>query len=106
MAEHWYKDPDDTIQYKFDWAPLTNGTGDSDWLDTSTSPIESISSVSLSADSPGPTITTYAITDSNTSVTLKISGGIAGYIYKITCQITTSAGQTPSRTAYLHVSNR
>lgn len=106
MADHWYKDPDDTIQYVFDWAPLANGTGDSNWLDQTSSPIETISSVSLTADSPGPHIDSYTLTDSNTSVTLKLSSGIAGNVYKILCKITSSYGQVASRTAYLHVSNR
>ena len=106
MAEHWYKDPDDTQQFKFDWAPLANGNGDSNWLDQTTSPVETISSVTLSTNSPGPHIDSYSLTDSSTSVTLKISGGTAGNNYPILCQITTSSGQTVSRTAYLHIINR
>ena len=106
MAEHWYKDPNDTIQYKFDWAPLENGTGDSNWLDRASSPKETISSVTLTADSPGPHIDSHSISDSSSTVTLKISGGIAGNTYKILCVIVTSTGQTTSRTAYLHITNR
>ena len=106
MADHWYKDPDDTIQYKFDWAPLANGTGDSDWLDRTSSPVETISSVTLSVDSPGPSIDSHSITDSSTTVTLTISGGVANTDYGIICQITTSSGQIASRTAFLHVVNQ
>ena len=31
------KDPNAVLDYKFDWKPLTNGSGDSDWLDTAES---------------------------------------------------------------------
>lgn len=106
MADHWFKDPDDTIVYKFDWAPLRNGTGSSDWLDSTTSPSETISSVALTIDSPGPSIDSHSITDGNSSVTLTISGGIANTDYGITCQVTTSTGQIVSRTAFLHVVNQ
>lgn len=108
MADHWYKDPDDSITYKFDWAPLENGTGDSNWLDRTSSPIESIADHTITIDSPGVTIDHSSISDNASTVTVTISGGTAGKVYPITCQITTSASpaQTPSRTAYLHVSNR
>ena len=105
MADQWYKDPDDTIIFKFDFAPLVNGSGDSNWLDQTTSPTETITTATLSTDSPGPTIVSSSITDSSTTVTVKISGGTAGYTYPILCVITT-ASQTKSATAFLHVINR
>ena len=109
MADHWIIDPDDTVEYQFDWAPLENGTGDSNWLDRTSSPIEGISTATItSPSSPGPTIVSSAIGSNNTVVTVKISAAntTAGTTYPIPCQITTTAGQTRTRTAYLFVSNQ
>jgi hypothetical protein len=106
MAEIWLKDPDETVQYKFDWAPLRNGNGDSDWLDSSTSPQETISSYTLTAESPGLTVTADSLADSNSSVSLKLSGGSEGSTYDVTCQVVTSAGQTAERTARVIIISR
>lgn len=99
MTDTWLKDPDSVLQYKFDWAPLTNGTGTSDWLDTSTSPIESISTYDLFIDSPGPTVDASSISDGGTTVTVKLSGGVLPHTYSLTCRITTSTGQIEDKTA-------
>jgi hypothetical protein len=103
MSNKWYKDPDDTLNFKFDYAPLENGNGNSNWLDRTSSPLEIISEKSLSIDSPGPTIESSTITDSSTSVMISVSGGTAGHQYKVVCTITTSTGQVLERTAYIHV---
>lgn len=42
---------------------------------------------------------------SGTVVTQKLTGGVAGNIYAVTCTATTSAGQTLVRSAYLVVSS-
>ena len=80
------KDPDDTLDYKFDYAALTNGTGDTDWLGSG----ETIASATITVDSPGPTVEKSSITDSSTSVTVWVSGGTAGKTYKLACKITTN----------------
>ena len=87
------------LNYVFDWAPLRNGRGDSDWLDSTSSPIETISAVSLTSESPGLVIESSSITDNNSSVTVKLSqgNGSIGSYYDITCTITTSAAQTDLR---------
>lgn len=103
MANRWRKDPDESLQYIFDWAPLANGRGDSNWLDRTSSPMESIvSQTTVNVDSPGLTIDSSSITDSGTSVTVKLSGGTAGGKYRIKNQIVT-ATQTAERTVVVHI---
>lgn len=100
MSDRWSKDPDEVLSYKFDWAPSTNGSGDSDWLASG----ETISSTTITATS-GITVDSSSITDANTTVTVTLSGGTAGSVYLITCEIVTSEGQTAQRTARLTVTN-
>ncbi len=108
MADHWYLDPQETLQFVFDWAPLTNASGDSNWLDRTSSPLEIISSQTCTADSPGPTIESSDISSNGTKVELKASlgGASLGNTYKIVNQIVTNKGQTAERTAYLHILNK
>lgn len=87
----YLKDPDETLDYKFDFAPSTNGTGDTDWLGSG----ETISSRTITSDSPGLTIGINHLTDSSTSVTVWVSGGTAGNTYKLSCKITTN--NSPAR---------
>jgi hypothetical protein len=92
------KDPDDELDYIFDFAAETNGTegADGDWLAT------------------GETIASYTVTvetgltkdsDSNTddTVTVWLSGGTAGTTYSVTCQITTSASRKKTYTGKIYV---
>lgn len=86
------KDPNAVLDYKTDWAPLTNArTGAaSDWLASG----ETITGKTVTADS-GITVDSSSITDTGTSVTVWISGGTAGSEYDIGVRVTTSA--TPAR---------
>lgn len=107
MANRWTKDPDETLQFKFDWAPLANGNGDSNWLDRTNSPLESISTQTVTnVDSPGLTINSSSITDSGTTVTVSLSGGSAGAKYRIKNHITTSSSQVAERTVVVRVLNK
>ena len=107
LANRWIKDPDEVLQYIFDWAPLANGNGDSNWLDQTASPKEIISSqTTTNVDSPGLTIVASSITDSSTSVTVKLSGGTVGQKYRILNQIITNTGQTAERTVTVHIKSR
>lgn len=105
MSGRWLKDPNAVIHYKFDWAPLENGNGDSNWLDRTSSPIESISSHTITAET-GITVDSSSITDNGTTVTVTLSGGTAGSKYNVTCQVVTSTGQTDERTAIVTVLDR
>ena len=82
------KDPnDDSIDYAFDFAPLTNEVpgAESDWLSSG----ETIVSYELTVDD-GITLIKASITNSSTRVTLWVSGGTAGDSYNIACKITTN----------------
>ena len=95
------KDPDAVLDYKFDWKASTNGTGDSDWLASG----ETISSHTIDEDS-GITVDSSAQTDTNTSVTVWLSGGTAGTTYAVRCEIVTSASRTDERTMKILVEER
>jgi hypothetical protein len=95
------KDPDAKLDYKFDWAALTNGTGTSDWLASG----ETISTKSVTVTS-GITKDSDSLADSNTSVLVWLSGGTAGSDYEVTCHITTSDSRQDDRTLYVKVRER
>lgn len=95
------KDPSSVLPYKFDFKALTNGTGESDWLGTT----ETISSKTVTAET-GITVDSSTITDTSTSVTVRISGGTANHDYRVTCEIVTSAGNTDQRTMLFKVRDR
>ena len=97
------KDPDAVLDWKFDWAPLTNESagGKSDWLASG----ETISSATITADT-GITVDSDSITDTNTSVTVWLSGGTVGETYSVACEIVTSASRTDERTIQIYVVER
>lgn len=91
MAQIFPKDPGDRLDWKFDFKSTTNGS-DTDVADVLASG-ETISSRTVTADD-GITVDSSSITDTNTSVTVWLSGGTAGEEYTVTCTIVTSAGRT------------
>ena len=101
MPSIFLKDPDATLDYKFDWKAETNGSGDSDWLDTD----ETISTKTVTVDD-GITKDSDALGDTNTSVTVWLSGGTAGVDYEVACKIVTSASRTDERTMKIQVRQR
>jgi hypothetical protein len=101
MPSAFLKDPDAVLDYKFDWAASTNGSGDSDWLASG----ETISSHTITKDS-GITVDSSAETDTNTSVTVWLSGGTAGVDYEVACKIVTSDNRTDERTIEIRVQER
>jgi len=97
----FYKDPDEVLDYVFDWKALTNGNGTSDYLQSA----ETISSETVTVES-GLTLDSESITDTNTTVTAWLSGGTAGTRYSVACEIVTNLGRTAERTIYVHVIDR
>lgn len=95
------KDPDAVLDYKFDWKAKTNGNGDSDWLASG----ETISSYEVTVDT-GITNESDAKTDSDTSITVWLSGGTDEVDYEIACKIVTSDSRTDERTAEVPVRER
>ena len=97
------KDPSAVLDYVFDWASLTNERTDatSDWLGSG----ETITSKTVTAET-GITVDSSSLTDSNTSVTVWLSGGTAGSNYIVACRIVTSAGRTDERSKRILVRER
>ena len=107
-------DGDSVLDWKFDFKASTNGTGDTDWLDTSETIAEadiSYSGCSL-GDGSTPVVTDAgnvtpaapSITDTNTSVTVwaySITDGAT-----IRCKIRTSDGRVDDRTMTFNVGDR
>lgn len=101
MPQFYTKDPDAVLDYKFDWAAETNGTGTSDWLAAG----ETITSHTVTVEA-GLTKDSDSATDTDTSVTVWLSGGTAGTDYDVACEITTSADRTDERTITIRVRDR
>jgi len=101
MTTTWDKDPSAVLDYKWDWAASTNGSGTSDWLASG----ETISSHTITADD-GITVDSSSETDTDTSVTAWLSGGTPDRTYKVRCKIVTSASRTDERTVTIHVQER
>ncbi|RLB93608.1 MAG: hypothetical protein DRH26_03470 [Deltaproteobacteria bacterium] len=90
------KVPDAVLDYKFDWAALTNGSGVSDWLSSG----EAIADITVTADA-GITIDSSAKADLDTSVVVFLSGGTEQAQYEISCKIKTTDDRTDVRTLIL-----
>ena len=75
-----------SLDYIFDWAPLRNGRGTSDWLQ----PGEQISLYDVTAES-GIAIDQVELINTASAVRVWVSSGTAGLAYKIKCEITTNS---------------
>ena len=87
------KTPSASLDYKFDWKAFTNGSGAEDWLGNS----ETIASKTITSPA-GITDDGGTLTDTNTSVTVWLSGGTVLNNYDIGCYIETSAGRKETMT--------
>ena len=95
------KDPSAVLDYKWDFAALTNGSGTTNWLETG----ETISSCTVTADT-GLTVESSARANTNTSVVAWLSGGTADVTYTVTCRIVTSESRTDERSIKIQVQDR
>ena len=100
------KDPNAVLDYKFDWAPLTNGTGSSNWLQVAETISTATITISPSVATTGLTKDSQSITDTNTSVTVWLSSGTDYTDYQVACKIVTNAPRTDERTMTICVRNR
>jgi len=96
------KDPDAVLDWYFDWAALSNGTGESDWLAGG----ESITEKAVTVAPAGLTVESSAVVNGGTAVQVWLSGGVAGQRYTVACKVTTSAGRIDERTAQVNVRQR
>lgn len=94
------KDPDEILDYVFDFAPNTNGRSgaSTDYLDSG----ETISSHSVTVPA-GATLDSSAAILTNTAVRAWISGGTPGTTYRVLCQVVTTDGRTAERSFNLRV---
>lgn len=92
------KDPDDVMDYSYDFKPLTNGRAGaiSDYLEED----ETISSQTITAEA-GITVDSDSEQDGN--VTVWLSGGTAGQKYLVTCKIVTSKSRTKNKSIIIEV---
>jgi hypothetical protein len=100
------KDPNAVLDYKFDWKPLTNGSGDSDWLDTAETITAKTITISPSVAVTGLIADSSSITDTSTSVTVWLSSGTDYTDYQVACKIVTNGLRTDERTITICVRNR
>lgn len=92
MAEKLFiKDPDAVLDYAFDWAEY--------WLESG----EIISSHTITVSTG---ITNDSSSESDGIVTVWLSGGTAGTIYELACEIVTSSGRTDERTVLIMCDER
>ena len=89
MSQQFVKDPDEVLDYTFDWSTYLGS-------DTISSDVVNVDS-GLTKDS-----------DSNdtSSVTVWLSGGTAGKAYKVASKIVTAGGRTAERTIIITVRER
>jgi hypothetical protein len=81
------QDPQDRLDWAFDWAKwLTDG--------------ETISTATVTTAPAGLTLTSDIGT---TKVTVWVSGGTVGTRYAVTCHITTNQGRQAERTRYIDI---
>ena len=101
MAKLFTKDPAARLDYKFDWAALTNGSGSENWLQNG----ETIASYTVGAGT-GITVDDHMLANNDTSVIVWLSGGTVNARYAVTCQIVTTAGRTDERTIYIYMTDK
>lgn len=96
------KDSDAVLDYAFNWAS-EDGTNDGSSSDKGWLQGDTISSYTITAES-GITVDS----DSNTTkiVIVWLSGGTAGKVYDVACEVVTAGGRTDERTMKIRVKNR
>jgi hypothetical protein len=86
----WLKDPDATLDWRFDWT---------DWLDDGETITASVMTVSAG-------LVLVSQSNSVSAATVWVSGGTTGSVYSVANRITTSAGRIDERTITIRVTNR
>ncbi len=85
------KDPNATLDYTFDWSL---------WLAPIADTITSVTWVLSSG------LTSVSASNTTTTATAFISGGVLDAVEELTCRITTAGGRIDDRTIQLNIINR
>lgn len=85
----WTKDPNASLPYTLDWSQWLNG--------------DLIVSVAWSVPSG---LTTVGSSNTTTTATITLAGGVAGRTYEVRCRVTTATGAVDDRTFQLAVAHR
>lgn len=101
ILKKYFKDPNATVDFVFDFAGLRNSTGYKDYLEYG----ETISSAVAISSSDDLVITATNVVKNDTAVQVWLSGGIVGVIYILTVRITTSANRVDDRSISIQVDN-
>lgn len=91
MAAVFKKDPNSVLDYTFDWSAYLTPIGDA---------ISSVTWVLTSG------ITKVSQSNSTTTATAFVSGGVAGNVETLTCRIVTTGGRTDDRSISLKIIDR
>lgn len=95
------KDPDAKLDYVFDWAPLKNNRGLSNWLRED----EIIVEYTVTTPEGIESISTELV-DEGTAILSWLGGGEADMIYLVKCHILTNQEREDTRTVILPVKER
>ena len=106
MPNVFVKDPSAVLDYKFDWKPLTNGSGDTDWLAAAETILTATITITPTVAVTGLIKDSQSMTDTNTSVTVWLSSGTDNVDYTVACKITTNGTRVDERTITIQVRNR
>jgi len=102
----YIKDPEAVLDWKFDWAALTNGSGKSNWLAAAETITTKTITISPAVAATGLTADSSSFTDTNTSVTVWLSKGTDYNDYTVACKIVTNQARTDERSITICVRNR
>lgn len=104
MAYKWPNhDPDEVVDYSVDWSRfLGTDTIVADGVTWKVNGETLGDSQSYSGDASNNLLLVQP-TNTDTVATVRFSSGVTGTKYKVTCQITTTAGNTYERTIFLTV---
>ena len=94
----YYKDPDAVLDFLFDW---------SSWLASGES-IDSHTVTVTCADEETPTLLVDSTSETSGIIFAWLSGGTAGYVYDVTCHMTTdnATPRTDDRTMKVRIQER
>jgi hypothetical protein len=86
---HWYQDSNESVARTMNWSADLNGS--------------TIAGVTWVMFPPG--LTTDATSNTTTTTSIRLSGGIPGMDYRVTCSVVTAASETLEAHALLTIDN-